>query len=71
MVPKFFIRTGLIRGVIQKIISGIFPILKGFDKPIERFVKGDISGIIVFVRRPHRRVGSEYIERFHVSWVAG
>ena len=47
MVPKFFIRTGLIRGAIQKIISGIFPILKGFDKPIERFVKGDISGIIV------------------------
>ena len=69
--PEIVICDGLIGGGIRKIIGCIPPITKGCDKATERFVKVHFSGIVVFVRRLDRCVGSEYRERFGVSWVGG
>ena len=69
--PKIVIRGSLIGGGIRKIISCRSPITKGCDKATERIVKGVLSGIVAFVRRLDRCVGSEYTERFGVIWAAG
>ena len=69
--PEIVIRDGLVGSGIQKIIGCRSPITESFDKATERFVKVVVSEIVVFVRRLDRCVGSEYSERFGVSWVAG